>query len=53
MSSTYILGNDQIGRDIFSRMIYGARNTVGIANDNNPIFFDRGSLGLAAAIDRR
>jgi peptide/nickel transport system permease protein len=27
----HLLGTDQIGRDIYSRMIYGARNTVGIA----------------------
>ena len=27
----HILGTDQIGRDIFTRLIYGARNTVGIA----------------------
>ena len=26
-----ILGGDQLGRDMFSRLIYGARNTVGIA----------------------
>jgi peptide/nickel transport system permease protein len=27
----YLLGTDQIGRDILSRLIYGAQNTVGIA----------------------
>ncbi len=27
----HFLGTDQIGRDILSRLIYGARNTVGIA----------------------
>ena len=27
----HVFGTDQIGRDIFSRMIYGARNTMGIA----------------------
>jgi len=27
----HFLGTDQIGRDIMSRLIYGARNTVGIA----------------------
>jgi len=27
----HLLGTDQIGRDILSRLIYGARNTVGIA----------------------
>ena len=26
-SSEFIFGTDQIGRDILSRMIYGARNT--------------------------
>ena len=29
--STWILGTDNVGRDMFSRLIYGARNTVGIA----------------------
>ena len=53
-SSTYIFGTDQIGRDIFSRMIYGARNTVGIAVATTLLsFLIGGSLGLAAAIDRR
>ena len=53
-SSTYIFGTDQIGRDIFSRMIYGARNTVGIAVLTTILsFLIGGSLGLAAAIDRR
>ena len=53
-SSTYIFGTDQIGRDIFSRMIYGARNTVGIAVATTLMsFLIGGSLGLAAAIDRR
>ena len=53
-SSTHIFGTDQIGRDIFSRMIYGARNTVGIAVATTLLsFLIGGSLGLAAAIDRR
>ncbi len=53
-SSTYVFGTDQIGRDIFSRMIYGARNTVGIAVLTTILsFLIGGSLGLAAAIDRR
>ena len=52
-SSEFIFGTDQIGRDIFSRMIYGARNTVGIAVATTLLaFFIGGSLGLAAAIDR-
>jgi peptide/nickel transport system permease protein len=53
-SATYIFGTDQIGRDILSRMIYGARNTVGIAVATTILsFLIGGSLGLAAAIDRR
>lgn len=52
-SSEFIFGTDQIGRDIFSRMIFGARNTVGIAVATTLLaFIIGGSLGLAAAIDR-
>jgi peptide/nickel transport system permease protein len=29
--STYILGTDSLGRDLFSRLVYGARNTISIA----------------------
>ena len=49
----YLLGTDQIGRDIYSRMIYGARNTVGIALVTTILaFVIGGGLGLAAAINR-
>ena len=52
-SSEFIFGTDQIGRDIFSRLIFGARNTVGIAVATTLLaFLIGGSLGLAAAIDR-
>ena len=52
-SAEFIFGTDQIGRDIFSRMIYGARNTVGIAVATTILaFLIGGSLGLAAAISR-
>ena len=45
-----ILGGDQLGRDMFSRIIYGARNTVGIALLTTAIAFVVGSLaGLMAA----
>lgn len=44
------LGTDQIGRDILSRLIYGARNTVGIAFVTTCLaFFIGGSLGFLAA----
>ncbi|MGH1412501.1 MAG: ABC transporter permease [Pelagimonas sp.] len=44
------LGTDQIGRDILSRLIYGAQNTVGIAFVTTLIaFFVGGSLGFLAA----
>ena len=46
----YPLGTDQIGRDILSRLIYGAQNTVGIAFATTLLaFFIGGSLGFLAA----
>ena len=52
-SSEFVFGTDQIGRDIFSRLIYGARNTVGIAVATTGLaFIIGGVLGLAAAIAR-
>ena len=45
------LGTDQIGRDIYSRLIYGAQKTVGIAFATTCLaFFVGGSLGFLAAI---
>ena len=45
-----LLGGDQLGRDMFSRIIYGARSTVGIALLTTAIAFLVGSLtGLMAA----
>jgi len=50
----FILGTDQLGRDMLSRMIYGARNSVGIAFMTTMLSFVMGSaLGLAAAISGR
>ena len=50
-SSQFILGTDQLGRDMLSRLIYGARNTVGIAFLTTMLSFALGSaLGLMAAI---
>ncbi|MEJ6396562.1 ABC transporter permease [Yoonia sp. 208BN28-4] len=44
------LGTDQIGRDILSRLIYGAQNTVGIAFITTLLaFLLGGSLGFLAA----
>ena len=52
-SSEFVFGTDQIGRDIFSRLIYGARNTVGIAVATTALaFIIGGILGLTAAIAR-
>ncbi|WP_353341164.1 ABC transporter permease [Pelagimonas sp. KU-00592-HH] len=46
----YPLGTDQIGRDILSRLIYGAQNTVGIAFATTVLaFFIGGTLGFLAA----
>jgi peptide/nickel transport system permease protein len=47
----YPLGTDQIGRDILSRLIFGAQNTVGIAFVTTLIAFALGgTLGFAAAL---
>ena len=49
----HVFGTDQIGRDILSRLIYGARNTMGIALLTTLLsFLIGGALGLIAAIDR-
>jgi peptide/nickel transport system permease protein len=49
-SEQYILGTDNLGRDMLSRLIYGARNTVGIAFLTTCLAFLIGSLaGLLAA----
>jgi len=51
--STHIFGTDQIGRDIFSRLIFGARNTIGIALATTFLaFLIGGGLALVAAISR-
>lgn len=52
-NATHWFGTDQIGRDILSRLIYGARNTIGIALATTLLAFAiGGSLGLIAAITR-
>jgi peptide/nickel transport system permease protein len=51
--SSHVFGTDQIGRDVFSRLIYGARNTMGIALATTLLsFIIGGGLGLVAAINR-
>ncbi len=46
----YPLGTDQIGRDVLSRLIYGARNTVGIAFATTVLAFLLGAtFGFLAA----
>lgn len=53
-SAEHYLGTDQIGRDLYSRLIYGGRNTVGIAFITTLLAFAiGGAFGLIAAIDRK
>ncbi|WP_347309702.1 ABC transporter permease subunit [Defluviimonas sp. SAOS-178_SWC] len=49
-AAPYYLGTDALGRDVLSRMIYGARNTVGIALLTTALAFLLGAtFGLLAA----
>ncbi|PWE30750.1 ABC transporter permease [Pararhodobacter marinus] len=49
-AAPYYLGTDALGRDVLSRLIYGARNTVGIALLTTALAFLLGaSFGLLAA----
>ena len=49
----HVFGTDKLGRDILSRLIYGARNTMGIALLTTMLaFLIGGGLGLLSAILR-
>ncbi len=51
-SGQFLLGTDNLGRDMFSRLVYGARNTLGIAFLTTTLAFLLGGLGgLVAAIE--
>ncbi|MDQ0999257.1 peptide/nickel transport system permease protein [Phyllobacterium ifriqiyense] len=51
MSAKYLLGTDNLGRDLLSRMIFGARITIFIAATATALSFILGSvLGFAAAV---
>ena len=50
-SGQFVFGTDQIGRDMLSRLIYGARNTIGIAVVTTGLAFTIGGmLGLLASV---
>jgi peptide/nickel transport system permease protein len=52
-SWTHWLGTDQLGRDMFTRLLYGARNTLGIAIATTLLAFAiGGGLGIMASIFR-
>ena len=49
--NVHLLGTDNLGRDMLSRLIYAARNTVGIAFVTTALAFIIGSvLGLLASV---
>ncbi|MGI9316042.1 MAG: ABC transporter permease [bacterium] len=50
-SDTNLLGTDHLGRDMLTRLIYGARNTVGIALITTLLaFILGGTCGIVAAV---
>lgn len=51
-SAEHWLGTDNIGRDLLSRMIYGAQNTIFVATAATALSFTLGSiLGFTAAVN--
>jgi len=47
----YVLGTDQLGRDLLTRLLYGGRNTIGIALITTLLSFLLGAtLGFLAAV---
>ena len=53
MGGTYLLGTDNLGRDILSRMIFGARTTLSVAMAATIISFSLGIiLSFTAAVSR-
>ncbi len=48
----FLLGTDNLGRDMFTRLVYGARNTIGIAFLATCLAFFIGAFGgfMAAAV---
>ncbi len=52
-SAKFLLGTDQLGRDMLSRLIFGARNSLGIALVTTLLaFLAGGALGILAALSR-
>jgi len=50
-SSSHLLGTDNVGRDVLSRVIYGARNMLGVAVTINFLsFLLGGALGMVTAL---
>lgn len=50
-NAQFVFGTDHLGRDVFSRLIYGARNSMGIAVATTALsFVAGGTLGIAAAV---
>ncbi|ATN37463.1 ABC transporter permease (plasmid) [Rhizobium sp. ACO-34A] len=53
-SAEFPFGTDQLGRDVLSRLLYGARNSTGIAFITTALAFVTGaSLGLVSAVAPR